>query len=288
MVYKTVIVVSKEDTASCNIKTHLLEKGDWTEYKQYDSEPSYTLGDCVMISIDDIHLYYDNVDRKVEEQLGFKPELIIYASRHRSESKLKTLTLHPLGNYTEAKFGGIPGRLVPTAPRKMTQALRTLTRNGSGLEHKISYEATHHGPYLETPTFFIEIGSDETAWVEQEPADAIARTLLAVLSEPADEKDRLAIGVGGGHYVPRLTEVALEYHIAFGHMIPTYALDMPKEMFSAAISATPGVECVYFHKKFMKKAKYREIKTWMEENTSLLVVDSKSLEKIGDRLDIDS
>lgn len=282
MVLKDLVVISKEDTASCNIKCFLLKFGDWKEHDVYDSEPSYILGDAVMVTIDGIHLYYDNIDKKVEKQLGLKPDLVIFASRHRSESKLKTLTLHPLGNFTEAKFGGVPGKLVPAAPRKITQALRILTEEGRDLEHKISYEATHHGPYLETPTFFIEIGSDEDAWVEEPPAEAIARTILKVLKEPKDTNDRIALGVGGGHYVPRLTEVALEYQIAFGHMVPTYALDMPREMFRAAIDATPGAECVYFHRKYMKKSKYREIKEWMEENTELAVVDSKSLEKLGD------
>lgn len=277
---ENVIVISMEDKASSNIKKFLLELGDWKDHLNFDDSRSYTLGNTVMVTIESIHLYYDNIDKKVEDHFGFVPDLIIYASRHRSESGLKTLTVHPLGNFTDAKFGGIPGKLVPSAPRKMTQALRILASSGRELEHKISYEATHHGPYLETPTFFIEIGSDEKAWVEDAPARVLAKTILKVISERPDPRDKVGLGIGGGHYVPRLTEVALMKHVAFGHMVPKYASEIPFEKFKTAINATPDVECVYFHKKYLKKSRYRELKQWFENETHLEVVDSKSLESI--------
>lgn len=280
MKFTNLIVVSIEDTASCNIQRTLLDLSDWQDHEPFDGTPTHIRGDTIMVTIKETHLYYDNIDDKLEEQLGIRPELIIFASRHRSESGLKTLTVHPLGNYTDAKFGGIPGKLVPSAPRKMTQALRIMAKEGSDLEHKISYEATHHGPYMSTPTFFIEIGSDENAWVEEAPAKVIARTILSVLDEPPDDSDKIALGIGGGHYVPRLTEVALSYHIAFGHMIPTYAADIPLEKFSVALSATPEVKYAYFHRKYLKKKRYRELKEWAETEAGLTVVDSKGLEPL--------
>jgi D-aminoacyl-tRNA deacylase len=274
------LVVSREDTASCNIQKYLLEFGDWKEHEIYDGNQTFISGNTIMVTIETIHLYYDNIDKKVESELGIKPELVVFASRHRSESGLKTLTVHPLGNFTEAKFGGIPGKLVPADAKKMAHALRTLIQEGTALEHKISFEATHHGPYLETPTFFIEIGSDENAWVEDPPAKVLARTILKIMNDLVSTEDRIAVGVGGGHYVPRLTEVVLGFNVAFGHMVPTYAADMPYEMFQKAIEGTPGADCVYFHRKYMKKSRYREIKTWFENETSLEVVDSKSLKPI--------
>jgi D-aminoacyl-tRNA deacylase len=278
MSLKNLIVVSLEDTASCNIKKYLLQFGSWEEYRDYDGSPSYTMGNTLMVTIESIHLFYDDIDKKVETDLGVDPSLVIFASRHRSESKLKTLTMHPLGNYTEAKFGGKPGRLVPASPLKMTQALRILTFEARELSHKVSYEATHHGPYLNKPTFFIEIGSDEEAWTEDPPAKAIARTILRVLEEPSESDDRVAIGIGGGHYAPRFSEVALSHKIVFGHMIPNYAVEISEDRFQQAISATSGIDCVYIHKKSMKKALYRNIKEWFESNTDLEVVDSKKLE----------
>jgi D-aminoacyl-tRNA deacylase len=278
MPIRNLVVVSSEDTASCNIKNYLLELGDWQEGESFENSTSYILDETIMVTIEQIHLNYDNIDRKVETSMGITPALVIYASRHRSESRLKTLTLHPLGNFSEAKFGGEPGKLVPSAPQKMTQALRILTKHGSELPHKISYEATHHGPLLSTPTFFIEIGSDEQAWEEPEPAVAIARTILDTITEPVDETDKVAIGVGGGHYVPRFTELALTHHIAFGHMVPKYASELELDIFRKALDATPGVNCVYFHKKYLRKARYREIKEWCESEGGIDVVDSKKLE----------
>lgn len=279
MSWRYLLVISKEDSASSNIMESLLELEDWDEQAPFDSNPAYLYGKTLMVQIEKFHLYNDNIDEKIFHETGKEPEIVIFASRHRSESGLKTLTIHPIGNFSEAKFGGIPDKLVPSAPRKMAQALRVLKDKGSELEHKISFEATHHGPFLKTPAFFIEIGSDSDAWVEKVPAVAIARTLLQILEEPIDEKDRIAVGVGGGHYVPRLTDVVLSHHVAFGHMIPNYAVDLPWDKFQTAVENTPGADCVYFHKKALKKSRYREIVEWFEKETDLDIVDSKELEK---------
>jgi D-aminoacyl-tRNA deacylase len=277
---ENLIVISNEDTASCNIKKLLLELSSWEEYEPFSGNQTFIKDNTLMVTIDEFHLYYDNIDEKVAAEFGIKPELVIFASRHRSESGLKTLTIHPIGNFTDAKFGGKNRKLVLASPLKMAQALRVLRDEGRELEHKISYEATHHGPYLETPSFFIEIGSDKDAWIEEAPAIAIARTLLETITNPADQKDKIAIGIGGGHYVPRLTDVVRSHHIAFGHMIPNYAVDMDWDGFKLALKATPGVECVYFHKKALKKSRYREIRDWCEQEAGLKAVDSKSLEII--------
>jgi len=274
---KNIIVVSKEDVASCNIQKYLLQYGNWIDHDNYDGENTYKLNDTIMVTIEEIHLHYDQIDKKVEEQFGFHPELVIFASRHRAKSGIKTLTVHPLGNFSDAEFGGLPGKLVPASPVKMTAALRILKEDARNLEHQISYEATHHGPYLTTPTFFIEIGSDESAWREEEPAQVIARTILKVLFEYVNTEDRIALGIGGGHYVPRFTEIIQSHRIAFGHMVPNYATDMPTEMYLAAMEGTPGIDCVYFHRKSMKGKKYRELKEMIESNSDLEIVDSKIL-----------
>ncbi|UCH88634.1 MAG: D-aminoacyl-tRNA deacylase [Thermoplasmata archaeon] len=280
MKIENLIVVSLEDTASCNIKKFLLELGEWQQHDPFESNPTFVMGNSIIVTIEPMHLYCDNIDKKVGEHFGFEAELVIFLSRHRSESGLKTLTVHPVGNYADAKFGGMPGKLVPSSPRRMTSALRVLKREGAELIHQISYEATHHGPYLTTPAFYIEIGSDASAWEEPKPAEAIAKTLLTVLAEEEDPKDRIAIGIGGGHYVPRLTDIACSHHIAFGHMVPVYAVDMENEMYMNAIKATPGADCVYFHKKSLKKSRYRELAAWCESEGGLEVVDSKTLEAI--------
>jgi D-aminoacyl-tRNA deacylase len=104
----------------------------------------------------------------------------------------------------------------------MSSLLRRLRKEADGLDYEVTFEVTHHGPYLETPTLFIEIGSSEATWEAPEAGQAIARSLLNVqLSDYP-----VAMGIGGGHYAPRFSESSLAKKIDFGHMLPNYAFDL--------------------------------------------------------------
>jgi D-aminoacyl-tRNA deacylase len=272
------IVTSAEDIASMNIRKHILSLGNWEDAgKVFDGSPVLAYGNFNMVLIQDIHLHFEELDVRLKEETGIGPECIIFASRHRSESGLRTLTVHPLGNYGDAQFGGSSGKLVPTAPGLMTSALLALKKNASTLDFEVSFECTHHGPFLRTPTFFIEIGSDESAWPEKPAGEVLAKTILELDSVKDTKDDVIAIGVGGGHYAPRHSDVALTRQISFGHMVPNYALGYLDEgMARQVIERTPGCEVVYFHRKSMKKPLYREMKAKFEE-LGLRPVSSKDL-----------
>ncbi len=253
------IIVSKNDTASLNIFQHLLKMRDWTEQGHFHKNPLYYHEDFCIAVINDEHIFHDDLDKELRNVLKDEIETMIYASRHRSKSGKRTLTVHPIGNYNKAEFGGRPQCLVPSPPHLMTEALRVLAqkRKELDLDYAVSFEATHHGPYLTTPTFFIEIGSDEKAWVDEAAGKAIAETIL----ETKPQYHPVGIGIGGGHYSPRITDVALERKISFGHIIPTYALPtLSPQMMDVVLEATPQAELAYFHKKGMKSAEYRHYK----------------------------
>ena len=254
------IVTSSKDAASMNIRESLLSRVDWEEIGTFDGSPVHEHGDHTMVLIDRVHLEAELLDAEVEEALDIRPECIIVASRHKSKSGLRTLTVHPLGNYGGADFGGRARTLVPTAPRLMSQALILLKKRASGLDFQVSFECTHHGPFLNTPCFFIEIGSDEDAWREKEPAEAIAGTILALADTSVTADDVIAIGVGGGHYAPRHSDLILSRAVSMGHMLPSYALDNASlEMLEQMLGRTPECEVVYFHRKAMKKPRVREL-----------------------------
>ncbi len=260
------VVRSIADAASVNIVEHLLRLGKWEEAGSFEGAPVLRMGDSSVVTIPIHHLYYDDIDDKVEKALGVRPSLVIFASRHKSASNLRTLTVHPIGNYGKAEMGGRDRTLVPAAPREMTSAFKERVKGAGGLKYQISLEATHHGPYLRTPTFYIEIGSDEMAWKEPEPAQVIAEAIFGVLRAGPLE-DPIAVGVGGGHYVPRITDVAREKKVAFGHMLPSYALEQgwSPETLQAMLDATPGAKLVYFHKKALKAPMLREMEAWFRQ-----------------------
>lgn len=260
------IITSAEDVASMNIRDKLLSMAEWGPSGDFEGSPVLRYGDYEMVLIKDIHLHRELLDLDIEKALGRRYDVFIFASRHRSESGLRTLTVHALGNYGNADFGGQPERLVPTSPKMMTQALLLLKKHGANLGFGVSFETTHHGPYLETPTFFIEIGSGPDAWPEPEPARAIARVLLDLGRENITADDAIGIGFGGGHYAPRHTDVVERMKISMGHMVPDHALGhVDGPMLDRMIAGTPGASVAYFHKKAVKSARKKELDTLLAE-----------------------
>lgn len=271
-----VIVASLADTASANIRDRLLRLAPWEEHGAFDGHPVVRLEDRLLLTIRDLHLERDGLDQEIRTTLAVEPEVLVFASRHVSRQGIPSFTVHPLGNYAQADFGGRPHALVPTSPGWMTQALRILREEARDYPYDVTFEATHHGPYLETPAFFVELGSSAAQWEEKGPAAVVARTLLAL--RPADHP--VLLGVGGGHYVPRMTDVALGRRVSFGHLIPSYAAEaLDEPIFREAVSHTPEARFAYVHRKALKGPDRRRMLRLIEES-GLQVVRERELEPL--------
>src|SRR2546422_4446712 len=153
------LVASAPDIASMAQHRALLGLGDWKDAGRLGAHPVLRNGDSLLATIPDLHLYHDGVDKEAETSLGVRPEAVVFLSKHRSESGTPSLTVHPLGNFGKADLGGRAGALVPAAPQRMTVTLRAVRRGTEGMGYAVTFEATHHGPFLTTPAFFIEAGS---------------------------------------------------------------------------------------------------------------------------------
>ena len=139
----------------------------------------------------------------------------------------------------------------------MTSALRTLAVKAQGMGFNVSFETTHHGPILGSPAFYIEIGSYEELWGREDAAEAIAASILAI----RDDGYPKVLGVGGGHYAPRFTDIALGRKVSIGHMAANYALDaLNDDLILQMSERSGGAKMVYFHKKSMPKQKHRELR----------------------------
>jgi len=234
------IVASMKDIASRNIAENLLSITKWKEKGNI-----YERDDMLLYFIDDEHIFHDDVDKEIEA-LGYTIDAIIFASRHASVAKKKTLSIHAIGNFGKAEYGGRDKTLIPCSPLLMRSVLQIL-KETAPKEYQVCYEATHHGPYLEKPCFFIEVGSTEAEWRDKKACRVIAEAILQM-----EEKNyEVAIGIGGGHYAPRFTDMALEGRIAFGHIAAKYAVEhLNEEMLKKMVDATPDCKKVCFHGKY--------------------------------------
>jgi D-tyrosyl-tRNA(Tyr) deacylase len=168
-----------------------------------------------------LHIFDAGLGAALPARLRSVP--LVFPSRHRSESGIACLTVHPLGNLgPTAEVGGEPGRLTPTAARLMTDALRAAVEPAQAVAVPATFEATHHGPLLHQPAFFVEIADALSETDRRRVAGPLADALKGLTE---DATDRVAIGVGGGHYAPHFTEVAVRRRWAFGHIVPRHALE---------------------------------------------------------------
>jgi len=264
------IIASEKDTASINLRDRLLEMSSWIESGSFDNNKMWTISEdygdfcrkgTQLITIQDLHIYAEGIDNKWQKKNNKKIDNIVFLSRHKAASGRPSLTVHPIGNWGSADYGGKEAEVSGATPGWMTGLLLKIRENRID-GYDVCFEATHHGPFLQTPTMFLEIGSSESEWEKKEPARALIKSLLEL--QYADGIK--VIGIGGGHYTPRFTEAAFSHEVCFGHMVANYGVSvLTSSLIEKAIDSS-GAEGIYFHRKGMKKVEYRKWKLWAEEN----------------------
>ncbi len=199
---------------------------------------------------------------------------IIILSRHSSESRKKTLTVHHTGNPTERTLGGRPKELAVSFPA-LSKALLNAYRNKAealGLleEYDLKLEATHHGPTTpRKPIVFIEIGSTIEEWKDPKAREAMAQAVIDVLNKELP-KCKESSGFGGSHYPIKFTELQLNSEYCLGHIIPKYA-------FNSGVEDRIIVEA-------LTKSYPRESQIGIIEKKSLRSTDRKNVIKIIESL----
>ena len=100
----------------------------------------------------------------------------------------------------------------------------------------LTLETTHHGPWIETPSLFIEIGSTAKTWGHHEAAKLLAGIIHRGLGLDGslglgkwEGEGKVVVTLGGGHYAPRGNLLASHDHVWIGHMLATYALPFSKD-----------------------------------------------------------
>ena len=271
------IVCYEGDLPSYNMKQELLGMKGWEDMGTDGTDSYLACGDDVLMTIDRMHVHAEDVDRKAEG-FGVKVDEMVVLSRHSSASGKPTLTVHPIGNYKSNEMGGKAETLVKATPHLMTSALRRISQINKDPAYSVSFEVTHHGPYVSVPTMYIEIGSDESHWGDKVAAKVLVDSLMS-----AEKEDYpVVVGVGGGHYAPRFTDLALGMRVDVGHMVPNYQItDSSDEdvsrMISSAVKAS-DTDLVYVHRNSMKGPEERRVNA---------IIDSLGLQRVSSK-DLDS
>lgn len=222
------LVSSNKDVASINIANQILQHYPFQKTPdEFQNNPVYT-ANINQKYVSFIQLNVELVDAQNLPENFTDLELIVFVSRHCSKSGTPTLTVHTPGNFVTANFGGLP-RTVSISPAiAMSNTLKMLAffQQKLGLfDYEVSFEVTHHGPSLNVPTMFVELGSSMLQWVDSKAAYAVACAVISTIGTFEQKPGQKAvIGIGGTHYNKKFTRLVLDGEVVFGHMIPKYVV----------------------------------------------------------------
>ena len=109
--------------------------------------------------------FIDNELTENQIENEFKGNFLIFASRHRSESKMPSILTHVTGNWTDDNsHGGFPNTIAIGSGILNYFAIKNLfiQKQEKNLEWPVDLEVNHHGPTnLKSCLIFMELGSSE-------------------------------------------------------------------------------------------------------------------------------
>jgi D-aminoacyl-tRNA deacylase len=235
------LAASNKDIASLNIKEQILSNYQFNKTaKIFQNNPTYS-ADINGKKVTLVTLNEESVKAQDLPDSFPNANLIVFISRHSSQSGKPTLSVHTPGNFGSAELGGLPRTLSVSSASVMQNSLKTLMhyKETLNLNYEVSFECTHHGPSLNVPTVFVELGSSPEQWGDLQAAKAVAHSAVSAISSFTAPTSSAVLGIGGTHYNQKFTLMALMGEASFGHMIPKYAVHLvDSEMLLQCVSKT--------------------------------------------------
>ncbi len=237
----------------------IARKDNWTELSKgetggtgiwqgrHNSDVYLWVQDKSLLVLDEVQNLVHMQEGVIDSETKFNE--VIFLSRHSAGSGVAALTVHPIGipwlsESQKGRYGGQAGKCSPPSTRLASLyrgILAEATAAGATDRFQVTMEATHHGPYCSIPACFVEIGSSEATWDDEQAGTLWANTLeselhlheIADTTVPAAEsmiaassdadKEVVMVAIGGGHYVPKANDLARK-GIQIGHMLASYAI----------------------------------------------------------------
>lgn len=236
------LISSTADPASVNIKERLIlefQFKETTESFQNNSVYHRTITNknksdkgIKIYTIADSLIHANNIDEQINA------DFFIFLSKHRAQEGRATLTVHPIGNFSTADFGGRDKKLCPCPSSLLKLIFIELSKAVENTNYEATLEATHHGPYLQKPVLFLELGSAESHWNDVLGGKLVARALMNALELELIDFESCIV-LGGSHYGHVPNKKMLKSDHAVGHMCPKYHfINLDDEMLLSMVENT--------------------------------------------------
>jgi D-aminoacyl-tRNA deacylase len=208
-----VLVTSGHDLAGTTMSRYLIRNAEFAiENKRGDTDgESYR---SLRHQNIELYIFFGNLlTLENIDNLYSRADVFIFLSKHRSHSSIPALTCHFTGNFSaDNSYGGNPRQIAISYPSLQKGYLKAITAAKHKVpEYEVIIEATHHGPTsLNKPVLFIELGSSEKQWADENAAAVVCDTILDILQNGFERCEKVGIGLGGTHYPKKFNNLLLE------------------------------------------------------------------------------
>ncbi|MFT4326397.1 MAG: D-aminoacyl-tRNA deacylase [Candidatus Woesearchaeota archaeon] len=225
-----VIFTFTKDSASMTQRSCLLDSFEKTKFvfDNYEILQNTSGTNTLFLAqTDKESVFYESIDEAFVSQTNIVPDVLIFLTKHQSASGINSLSCHTQGNWAKADFGGKDGVVAPCPVRLFNDVFQSIQKHNT-LDFESIIEVTHHGPFVTTPSLWIEIGSNEDAWVRKDAGNVLKNVVLEVLPhctlDISDTKEVL-LGIGGMHHSPEFAKRILRNEAWVSHVCPKYMLE---------------------------------------------------------------
>ena len=221
------LAVSEKDKAGMNIRQALLGTLPFENRKESFSghavhEAAINGKTVRLYTLQEDTIHAEHLNRRLADA-GFSPDLVIFLTKHQGGEGIRSLSCHAPGNWYAAEMGGSPKRLCVAPATMLKAAALALKAEAERLGWLFSIEVTHHGPLMDAPVMFMEIGSTAAEWPLPEAGKAVASAVVAMLFVPYTER-RAVLLLGGGHYSHYAEKIQLQSEYCLGHACPKFMI----------------------------------------------------------------
>jgi len=260
------IISSLKDKASTNIKENLINNFSFNKSEElFDNNNIFQSiinnNEIKLYTINDELIHADHIDQSIVA------DVFIFISKHRAEEGRASLTCHPIGNFGKAEHGGKDRTLCSSHSILLKNIFVELSKNVENSGYETTLEATHHGPYLEKPLLFVELGSNEKYWEDKKGGFMVAKSVISAMEKDNNNYESTFV-IGGSHYNHYANKAMLETNFAVGHICAKYNLEILDEnLIKQAIGKiTPRPKFVLLDWKGLGKEKQRILEI-LEKNS---------------------
>ena len=198
------------------------------------------------------------------ENFNNEKDIICFPYSHSSSKGIASFTTHSLGNFKDdPELGGLPKTLVDAAPLEMLSFLHTIYKKDVPIDRV--YEATHHGPFVNKPSFFIELGGNSETISNTD----YIKNMIDAFIESLDNRINsytIVVGIGGMHYASTFTKLAITKNYAFSFIVSKYNVQyLDENLIRQLVAKSKGLEKFVIEKKSLNATDRNRVLSLIEE-----------------------